>query len=78
MIRNIYILLPCFFIIFPRFYSVFTNSLARFLKARQLCSLLPNRRAKQRQQQDCRIPSFNKLKKQSKCLIVCSQGVAVI
>ena len=43
-----------------------TNSLTRFLRARQLCYLLANRTATQRQHQDCRIPSFNKLKIQSK------------
>ena len=52
-----------------------TNCLARFLKARQLCYLLPNRTATQRQHQDCRFPSFNKLKIQSKYLIVCWEGV---
>ena len=52
-----------------------TNSLTRFLRARQLCYLLANgRTATQRQHQDCRIPSFNKLKIQSKYLIVCWQG----
>ena len=51
-----------------------TNCLARFLKARQLCYLLPNRTATQRQHQDCRFPSFNKLKIQSKYLIACWQG----
>ena len=52
-----------------------TNSLTRFLRARQLCYLLANgRTATQRQHQDCRIPSFNKLKLQSKYLIVCWQG----
>ena len=43
-----------------------TNSLTRFLRDRQLCYLLANRTATQRQHQDCRIPSFNKLKIQSK------------
>ena len=43
-----------------------TNSLTRFLRARQLCYLLANRMATQKQHQDCRIPSFNKLKIQSK------------
>ena len=48
-----------------------TNSLTRFLRARQLCYLLANRSATQRQHQDCRIPSFDKLKIQSKYVIVC-------
>ena len=39
-----------------------TNSLTRFLRDRQLCYLLANRTATQRQHQDCRSPSFNKLK----------------
>ena len=39
-----------------------TNSLTRFLRARQLCYLLANRTATQRQHQDYRIASFNKLK----------------
>ena len=51
-----------------------TNSLTRFLRARQLCYLLANRTATQRQHQHCRIPSFNKLKIKSKYLIVCCEG----
>ena len=47
-----------------------TTSLTRFLIARQLCYLLANRTATQRQQQDCLTPSFHKLKIQSKYLIV--------
>ena len=50
-----------------------TNILTRFLRARQLYYLLANRTATQGQHQDCRISSFNKLKIQSKYLIVCWQ-----
>ena len=55
-----------------------TTSLTGFLIARQLCYLLANRTATQRQQQDCRTPSFHKLKIQSKYLIVSWQGACGI